>query len=146
MTAEIGSEDRVAMVRRAWDAYNAGDIEAVLRFFDADVEVYVPTELANAGTYKGHEEFVRWVAAWNDAWESFDTRVIETVPVGERHAVSYVHQTGIGRGSGVEVTRDIGWLYEVRDGRCVHVGLHPSFDSALAVAREREGLESDVGS
>jgi hypothetical protein len=35
--------------------------------------------------------------------------------------------------------------YEVRDGRCVRVGLHPSYDAALAAARDREGPDSDAG-
>jgi hypothetical protein len=57
-----------------------------------------------------------------------------------------MQQTGIGRGSGVEVTMETGWVYEVRDGRCVHMGVHPSFESALVVAREREGMEPGVAS
>jgi hypothetical protein len=57
-----------------------------------------------------------------------------------------MQQTGIGRGSGVEVTMETGWVYEVRDGRCVHMGVHPSFESALVVAREREWMEPGVAS
>jgi ketosteroid isomerase-like protein len=143
--AASSSEERVELTRLAWEAYDAGDLERVLEIFDPDVVIHVPAELGNAGTYRGHEEFLRWLAAWNEAWESFGIRVVETVAVGDRHAVSNVSETGIGRGSGVEVTRETGWLFEVRDLRCVYIGLHTDFDTGLAAAREREGIEVSSG-
>jgi hypothetical protein len=56
-----------------------------------------------------------------------------------------VSQTGIGTGSGVQVTRDMGWVFEVRDRRCVSIGLQTNFDAAVAAAREREGLAGAGG-
>jgi ketosteroid isomerase-like protein len=138
-------EERIALTRAAWEAYDAGDIDAVLRVLDADVVVHVPVELANTGTYRGHDEFVRWLAVWSDAWESYEMRIIDTVPVGERHVVSRMRQTGIGRGSGIEVTGELGWLFEVRDGLATHIELFGDFDAALAAAREREGPGADAG-
>jgi hypothetical protein len=70
---------------------------------------------------------------------------VETIAVGNRHAVSNVSQTGIGTGSGVQVTRDMGWVFEVRDRRCVYIGLQTNFDAAVAAAREREGLAGAGG-
>jgi uncharacterized protein len=143
VSAGISPEDRVGLARYIWEAYDAGDIDAVLEAFHPEIEIHASSELANAGTFRGREEFVRWVAAWNEAWESFRTRVVAMEPVGERHVVVGIHQIGTGRGSGVEVSMDVGYLFELRDGRCVHIGLCPSFEEALAVAREREGVEPE---
>ena len=137
------TRERLAFVRRAWEAYNSGGVEGTLEMFDPEVEIYTSPQLANAGTYRGREALVAWIGAWNEAWESFRMNPVETVPVGKVHAVTRMLQIGIGRGSGVEVTMEAGWLYEIRDGRCVHIGVHPSFESALAAAREREGLEPE---
>jgi ketosteroid isomerase-like protein len=134
-------DDRIALVSRTRELYNAGDLGAALEIFDPEVEVYSSPELANSGTFRGVDDLVRWITTWNEAWGSFRLDPVETVPVGEHHAVTRMHQTGVGRGSGVEVTMDAGWLYEFRDRRCVHVAVHPSFDDALAAAREREGIE-----
>jgi hypothetical protein len=49
-----------------------------------------------------------------------------------------MEQTGVGRGSGIEVTQRLGWLFEVRDLRTVYIELRGDFDSAVAAARERE--------
>lgn len=137
----MSAGDRVALVSRTWDAYNAGEVDSALELFHPEVEVYGSPELANPGTFRGVEKLLGWIATWNEAWESFHFGELETVAVGEHHAVTRMHQTGIGRGSGVEVSMEVGWLYEIRDGRCVHLGLYPSFESALAVARERAGME-----
>jgi ketosteroid isomerase-like protein len=132
--------DRVELMQRAWDAYNAGEVDAVIELLDPEVEVYSSPELANPGTFRGVDEFVRWMTRWNDAWGSFHFDAVETVPVGEHHVATRMRQTGVGRGSGLEVAMDAGWVAEVRDGRCVHLGLYPSFEVAIAVARKREGI------
>ncbi len=40
----------------------AGDREAAIASFADDVEVFVPAELGNAGTYRGIEQFRSWFA------------------------------------------------------------------------------------
>lgn len=65
--AASSPEERVALTDAAWAAYDAGDIDAILRVLDPDVVIHVPVELANTGTYRGRDEFVRWLAVWNDA-------------------------------------------------------------------------------
>ena len=37
------------------------------------------------------------------------------------------------------------WVAEIRDRRCVHLGLHPSFEAAIVAAREREGCAAGDG-
>jgi ketosteroid isomerase-like protein len=143
VTGASTPDDRLARVSRTWDLYNAGDFDAALEIFHPDVEVHSSTELANSGSFRGVDELVHWITAWNEAWGSFRLDDLETVPVGEHHAVTRMHQTGIGRGSGVEVSMDAGWLYEIRDGQCVYMAVHPSFEEAIAVARGREGIEAD---
>ena len=44
---------------------------------------------------RGRDGFVRWLAVWSEAWESYEMRIIDTVPVGERHVVSHMRQTGL---------------------------------------------------
>lgn len=133
-------EDRVELVRRGFEAWEAGDVEAVLELFDPEIEVFTAEGLINAGTYRGHESFLRWTQQWFEAWEDFHNTPQEIVAVGNRHAVARVHQTGRGRGSGVDVEMTVGWAFEVHDRRAVCLALHPSFEAAMSVAREREGL------
>ena len=139
MTGE-SAEERIELVRRGFDAYNGGDFETVLDHFDAEVELHTADGLPNAGTYRGHEGFAHWAQQWEEAWEDFRPEPRRIEAVGERHAVADVLQKGRGRGSGVEVEMTLGYVFEYVGGRATYVALHPTFDDAMAVAREREGI------
>jgi ketosteroid isomerase-like protein len=134
-------EENVALVRRAVDAYQRGDIETVLGILDSEVVVYQPPELPNAGTYKGHEGFMTWIGAWLEAWEEFTIEIERIEPVGERHVVVDMLSRGVGKGSGIEVEQTLAYMWELRDGKAVAQHLYPTWDDALAVARERENSE-----
>jgi uncharacterized protein len=140
MSDVTSAEERIELVRRGFEAWNAGDVETTLELLDPEVEIYTAEGIVNSGTYKGHDGFMRWAQQWFEAWEEFHNELEEVVAVGDRHAVARSHQTGRGRGSGVEVEMDVGWTSEVRDRRAVYLALHPSFEDAMADARRREGL------
>jgi ketosteroid isomerase-like protein len=133
------AEDRVELVRRGFQAYNARDTGAVFRLLDPNVEIYSTHELMNPGTFRGHAGYLRWIGQWEEAWEDFQNVPEEIQAVGERHVVARVRASGRGRGSGVEVGQTLAYLYDVREGVCVYLGLYASFDAALDAAREREG-------
>jgi ketosteroid isomerase-like protein len=134
-------EDRVDLMRRGFEAYNAADTEALLEIFDPSVEVYAPPELMNAGTFHGHQGLADWLSSWNEAWESFVIQVRSIEAVGDRHVIAQADQTGRGRGSGAEVTLSVTYVLEERDGRGVFFAIYPQRGTALAVARERESAD-----
>ena len=132
------SEDRERLVRRGWDAYNRGDIEGTLAIFDPELTVHVAPPMANAGTYRGRQGFLTWIGQWNEAWGSFSAVVLAVETVGEHHLLAHVRQAGTGRGSGIEVTMESGWVFDLRGGLCVYLGLHHTLEGARAEALARE--------
>jgi ketosteroid isomerase-like protein len=48
-----------AIVRSAWDAFFAGDVEGVLRLFAPDAEWHVPPDIPGPSVYRGHDELRR---------------------------------------------------------------------------------------
>jgi hypothetical protein len=130
----------VELARRGMEAYNDGDIDAVLELFSADVEVYSPPEFINAGVFHGREGWLNWSGQWNEAWRSFDIRVDGVEPVGERFVVVQAHQVGLGRGSGVSVEQDVVYVYEIGDEGCVYLAIHPDREGALADIRRRSAV------
>jgi len=57
---EASSEQRnVELTRLGFEAYNAGDYEALARLLHTDVELHADGELINGGDYRGHEGFMR---------------------------------------------------------------------------------------
>ncbi len=126
------------MAQGGMDAFNAGDVPRMLAVLTEDVEVYASPELVNSGTYSGHDGFVSWIHSWTDAWEKVTAEVTDSIPVGERHVVTAIHQEGRGRG-GIAVSMDIAFLFDVNDdGLCSFLAMVPTADEAVRLAEERE--------
>jgi ketosteroid isomerase-like protein len=131
-------EERVALAQGGMDAFNDGDVPRMLAVLAEDVEVYASPDLVNAGSYTGHDGFVSWIQSWVEAWEKISAEVTESIPVGERHVVTAIHQEGRGRG-GIEVNMDIAFLFDVNDeGLCTYLAMLPTAEEARQMAEERE--------
>ncbi len=132
-------EDNAERVRSGLAAWAAGDVAETLATLTDDVEVFVPPELGNAGSFHGRDAFIRWTQEWEEAWSENQIEVIDAQPVGKRHVVATVRSRAVGRGSGIEVENVLGWVLTVHeDGMCDYLSLQPDVEHALALARERE--------
>jgi ketosteroid isomerase-like protein len=131
-------QENLDLANRAFAAWTEGDREGTLEMFDDEITVEVPNELANAGTFRGLEEFMRWNKEWDEAWDRYEMTVKEQEPLGQRHVVSLVHQRAVGALTGVPVEMDIGWLTEIRDGKIRAMRLCTSMEEARKVGEERE--------
>jgi ketosteroid isomerase-like protein len=135
------SEQNVARVLEGAEAFERGDVPAFLEFLDPEVEIYSTPELANPGTFRGREGYIRWSSEWFDAWDDFRVEIEAVQAVGERHVVAAVRQLGRGKGSGIEVEMRAAYMWELRSGRAVRLQLHPNWEEALVAARAGEAPE-----
>jgi ketosteroid isomerase-like protein len=140
---EANSEQRnVEVTRRGFEAYNAGDLEALAELLHPDVELHADSELINGGDYRGHEGFNRWNSEWTEAWEEFtiEPRALETF--GEHVILADTHQVARGAGSGIDVEMNVCWLFQVAEEKVVRMHLYASRERALeaieAWGEERE--------
>ena len=131
------TDDRVEVVLAAWRAYEQ-DPGSILEYLDPEIEVYSAPEVGNPGTFHGHQGYVDWAGHWFDAWDEFNQEILSAEPVGERCVLNEVRQAARGRAGGVELERTATFLYEIRDGKAVYLGLFPDSAAARAVAAERE--------
>jgi ketosteroid isomerase-like protein len=133
------AEERIELVRRGNAAWEAGDLAGTLELLDPEIVTFAPRDVANAGTFHGHEGFLQWAAAWSEAWDEFRQDLVEITPIGERHVIAEVHQNARGRASGLELEQRAWYVYEVRDSRAVYLAVYLDRDAAFQDAREREG-------
>ena len=132
------SEQRESLARAGMEAFNAGDTDRMLAALASDIEVYASPEMANAGTFHGHDGFVAWIIAWTDAWDQISAEVTDTITVGDRHIITAIHQEGRGR-EGIELTMELAFLFDVGDdGLCHFLAMLPTPEQAIEMARERE--------
>jgi ketosteroid isomerase-like protein len=121
-----------ALVREGLDAFNRGDTTAVLEFLDPEIETHVSSRMMNAGTWHGLDGYVEGISAWSDAWENLHFEITAIEEVDERNVVVEVHQTAIGRESGVPVEMDAVLLIEVVGERARRFHVYPDREGAVA--------------
>ena len=65
------SQDNIALVRGAYEAFQRGDIDAVLEAFDSNIEWFSPgpSELPFAGARQGHAALREFFAALDETFE-----------------------------------------------------------------------------
>ena len=132
------SEARESLARAGMEAFNAGDMDRMLAALASDIEVYASSEIANAGSFHGHDGFIAWITSWTDAWETISAEVTGTILVGDRHVVTAIDQEGRGR-EGIELTMKLAFLFDVgEDGLCHFLAMVPTPEEAVALAEDRE--------
>jgi uncharacterized protein len=118
------SRENVEVVRRGYEALNAGNLEEVFALFDPEVEVEPGLDpdgtggLDFRGTYRGVEGFLQFLAEIAEAWE--DPRwVAEGFEDAGEDVVVFIRFIGKGKGSGVEINQPIAHVCTVRDGKLI---------------------------
>jgi ketosteroid isomerase-like protein len=114
------SQANVEVVRRMFEHWNAGDVEAWLRCWHTDAEWSSEPFKALEGrarTYRGHAELRRFPV---DVLEGFaDLGQVEELrfrDVGDSVVVLAEYRVRAGT-SGPEISTPMAWLVEVRDGK-----------------------------
>ena len=131
------SQENVEIVRRALDAYTAGDIEGMLSFLDPDGELHSAIISGAEGkAYRGHAGIRSWVAETQASFEALSMELTEFRDLDDRVlAFGRVHAKG--RESGVELDSPTGWVFTLRDGKILRAEGYLDPGKALEVA----GLE-----
>jgi ketosteroid isomerase-like protein len=131
------SQQSFELAQSAFAAFNRGDLGAVVPTLSPDVEIYSSPDLANEGTFHGHDGFSEWLDRWLEAWESFRVEPYDFKAVDGDVVVSARHY-GRGKGSGVEVEMNVAYLLTVRDGMIFRFHLYPDQAAALEAATTRD--------
>ena len=128
------SADHIAIVRRGYEAYNRGDIDAAL--VELDPEIVWQTYIVpgpGGGIYRGHDG-VREL--WSEAkkiFGGFRNEPEEIFDAGDQ-VVAFVRVEGVGARSGVAVQARIAHLYTFRGGKVLRVESFEDRDAALRAA------------
>ena len=125
------SQENVEIVRRAYEAFNRGDLDAMVADIAPDAE-YLPTGTIPgfADAYRGREGYRRFLG-W--LWEEFDEphiEVHEIIEAGDQVLVSLTNR-GRGKQSGANVSWHVWQVGTVRDGKVVQAQGFTSRDEAL---------------
>ena len=126
------SRENVEIVRRAFEAWNAGDPEAAIELLDPDIEWRLPPNFPDAESWRGRDAVVAGLTTVTESWDEFRVEVQELIDAGDR-VVALVRFRGRAAITGLDlggVSVD-GQVWTVRDGKAIHVQMYNGSSDAL---------------
>jgi uncharacterized protein len=132
------SQENLNVTRRAYEAFNRGDLEGMVAEFAPSFEYETTGTIPGAsGVYRGPEgwrEFVGWM------WNQFENPRVEIRELLEARGQVLASVTLRGRGKqrGVEASWDIWHLWTLREGKVVNGRGFTRRDEALEAVGQPE--------
>jgi uncharacterized protein len=113
------SQENVEVVRRGFEAWNTGDMDALRELYDPGIIWRAPEGWPEPGPYVGREAVMRQLEQMRETWDADALeRISDFIDVGDRVAVRLIWRgVGYGPESNIEVTG----VYTVRKGRVPYI-------------------------
>jgi ketosteroid isomerase-like protein len=124
----VAAEDLEA-IRRGIDAYNRGDVEAMLEMTSDDVVLVPMRALLEGGEYRGRDGVRRFMADVDEDWVERGIEVEEIRELEDSWLVLGVYRA-VGR-SGTEVRYPVAWHSVMRGGKLFRMTAYSDQDAAL---------------
>ena len=128
------TQSSVEVVRRLFERFGEGGIDAALEGMDESLEIEIPPDMsAEPDTYHGHEGARRYFAAFDGMIEDVRYEPIELVPAGER-VIAHIRMSGRGVSSGLDVELEAFVVHELDGGKVTRMRPYPDMEAAKAAA------------
>jgi ketosteroid isomerase-like protein len=108
----MSEQQNMKLIKKGYEAFNAGDGDTVMSLFDDNVEWIQPGDSAISGTYHGKQEIAELLAKMSEKQAS----VTSDRMLAEGDLVIMLGQTTV-----AGETTDAATVFTVRDGRTVRV-------------------------
>ena len=122
------SQETIGLIQASLERFAATG-EPAWDTLHEEVEVH-DHDIMDAGEYRGHAGFGRWLEDWASAWSEFSMEPQEFLDADER-VVAVIRMKAKGQGSGVEVERQDAMVFEVLDGKIKRLDYYNNRAQAL---------------
>ena len=140
-TARAVSQENVETLRRAYEAFSRGDLDAMVADAHPDVEYIstgaVPGQGEVARGRAGYKRFVSWLF---DVFDDARLEPTEFIDAGDRVLAGFT-LTGRGKQGGVETSWNVWQVWTLRDGKFVHGQAFTARKEALEAAGLSENAD-----
>jgi ketosteroid isomerase-like protein len=128
------SETNVEVVQAAIDAYNAGDIDTMLRLYAVDSQVIPDGGMPESERLHGRESIRDWINELGGAWSRVRWETEEVRAVGAERVLVRGAWGGTGQGSGLDIASNFSGIFTVRYGDITKVEYFQDHAQALKAA------------
>jgi ketosteroid isomerase-like protein len=125
------SQENVEVVRRFYEAWNAGDMNALGELYDPDAVVRAPDGWPEPGPFVGREAVMRQFRQMRETWDADAGEPLsDFIDAGDRVVVRFVWR---GAGHGPESTMEFTVVYTLREGRIAYQETYWNHAEALQI-------------
>jgi ketosteroid isomerase-like protein len=110
----------VEIVRRSWEAFNRGDLNAFLADVADDAEFEEDPRFPEAGVYRGHKEISGYIRAFQEQIVGHHFEAEQLRDLGDR-VLALMRESARGASSGLAVHQRPAFLYTFRGNRIARV-------------------------
>src|SRR5437764_11542802 len=133
------SQENVELLRRAYEAFNAGDPSVFLEHYDPNIVLWVSPSFTESGTFLGaagvEQYFTEFFAPFGDSFRVVPDEFIE---VGDS-VIVLTTEHAQGRRSGAQVgSRQHPLIFTLRAGKIIRIDIHVGRSDALEAVGLRE--------
>jgi len=126
------ADANIDVVRRLFEDYAAGGVEAVLEEADENVVIEIPPELsAEPDTYRGHDGVRRYFAGFEGMIDDVRYEPLELTGRGP-FVIAHIRVSGRGVSSGLDVDLEVFVVNELANGRIVRIRPYADLEAAQA--------------
>jgi ketosteroid isomerase-like protein len=126
------SQQNVEIVRRGFEAYERGDISAMLEHADPGQITYRAEP--DGATFRGPEGFLQAIAEWVEDFEEFTATPEEFIDANDHQVVVRVHQSATGAQSGAPIEADFWFVHTLREAKITRLDMYASKAQAFEAA------------
>jgi ketosteroid isomerase-like protein len=129
------SQENVAVVEAAWNAFARDGLDALAAYWTEDVE-HRAIEGApdDRGPMHGKDALRAYVQDWLDTFDDVKTEVVEVIDAGEDKVIAVLGTSGRAKLSGVETELTYAVVYTIRGGKIARGREYPTRNEALEAA------------
>ena len=112
----MGADQNVAVMRRAYEAFNTGDIDTLTELFDESAVWHLPGRSSFADDYQGRDATLAYFGQLaQETGGTFRAELQHMCADGDDHVVGLQHSTADRDGKHLDVRDSI--VFELKDGR-----------------------------
>ncbi|HZB83490.1 MAG TPA: nuclear transport factor 2 family protein [Rubrobacteraceae bacterium] len=113
------SQEDVAVVQSAYEAFRRGDVQAIFALLHPEIELYQSEGVPWGGKYKGHEGVGYFLSKLTETIEYSMVDPDQFIDDEEGHVVAVGHTRGLVRASGREFEVPAVHVWAIREGKAV---------------------------
>ena len=98
------SQENVEVVKAAFDAWNAGDMDRLRDIYDPNIVLHMLRDWPEPGPYVGREAVMRQWEQIRETWDADFVEPISFVDVGDRVVVRQIWRLGRGPDANIDLT------------------------------------------